>query len=270
MAFKWIGALVEPPLPALAVGRRDRCRTGQLHAQRLGQRVHGRRRAHGVAVADRGRRRGDQVGEFFVVDFAGGPQLARLPLDGARAGALALEPAVQHRPDRQRDGRQIERRRRHQASRRGLVAADGQHHPVEGVTVQHLDQAEIGEVAVERRGRPLAGLLDRVDGKLEANAAGGNDAVAHALGQLDMVAVARRQIGAGLGDADDRFARLQFLAGDAVVEVALDIGRRHLAVAGIVEPHLRAQLRLVLFGHNSISSPGAIYGYCRINDGQPR
>ena len=38
----------------------------------------------------------------------------------------------------------------------------GQHDAVERIAVQHLDQAEIGEVAVERGGRPLAGLLDRM------------------------------------------------------------------------------------------------------------
>ena len=75
------------------------------------------------------------------------------------------------------------------------------------IAVQDLDQAEIGKVAVERRGRPLAGLLDRVHGKLERDAAGVADALAHALGQLDMVAVAGRQVGAGLRDADDRLAR---------------------------------------------------------------
>jgi hypothetical protein len=128
MALMWIGALVEPPmaelttmafskafarqdvgglqvlphhlddalaglvgdLAALAVGRRDRGAAGQRHAERLGQRVHGRGRAHGVAVADRGRRRGDELDELLVVDLAGGQQLARLPDDGAGAGALAL------------------------------------------------------------------------------------------------------------------------------------------------------------------------------------
>ncbi len=92
------------------------------------------------------------------------------------------------------------------AGRRGLVAAGGQHDAVERIAVQHLDQAEIGEVAVERRGRPLAGLLDRMHRELEGDAAGVADALAHALGQLEMMAVAGRQVGAGLRDADDRLA----------------------------------------------------------------
>ena len=87
-----------------------------------------------------------------------------------------------------------------------------QHDAVERIAVEHLDQAEIGEVAVERRGRPLAGFLDRMHRELEGDAAGGADALAHALGELEVVAVARRQIGAGLRDADDRLAGAQLLA----------------------------------------------------------
>jgi hypothetical protein len=41
-------------LAALAIGRRDRGRAGQHHAERLGERVHGRGRAHRVAMADEG------------------------------------------------------------------------------------------------------------------------------------------------------------------------------------------------------------------------
>ena len=58
-------------LAALAVGRGDGGRARQLHAERLGQRVHRRRRAHRVAVADRRRGGGDDVHELVVVDLAG-------------------------------------------------------------------------------------------------------------------------------------------------------------------------------------------------------
>ena len=46
-------------------------------------------------------------------------------------------------------------------------------------------------------------------GKLEGDAAGVADALAHALGQFEMVAVAGREVGAGLRDADDRLAGVQ-------------------------------------------------------------
>ena len=144
-------------------------------------------------------------------------------------------------PTDKRDRRNVDGRRRHQQRRRGLVAADGQHDAVERIAVEHLDQREIGEIAVERGGRPLARLLDRMAGKLERHAARRLDAGAHALGELDVVAVAGRQVRAGLGDADQRLAGLQLGARQAEVEVALQIERGHLRIVGIVEPLLRAE-----------------------------
>src|SRR3954470_14808953 len=78
--------------------------------------------------------------------------------------------------------------------------------------------------------------------ELEADAAGRNDALAHALRELEVVAVAGREIGAGLGDADDRLARLQLLRRQAEIEVALDIERGHPGIVGIVEPEARTKL----------------------------
>ncbi len=223
-------------LPALAVGRWNGCRTGQLHAEPFGQRVHRRRRAHGVAIADRGSRGGDQIDEALVVDLALRQLLPRLPHHGTRAGALAAVEAVQHWPDRQRDRRQIDGRRRHQTGRRRLIATDHQHDAVERITEQHFGERQVGEVAVERGGRPLAGLLDRMHREFEADATGRDDAVAHPLGEFDMVTVAGGEVGAGLGDADDRLAAGQLVEGHAVVEVALEIKRRHVRVVRVVEP----------------------------------
>ena len=231
-------------LRALLVRRRDRGAARQRQPERLGDRVHGRGGAHGIAVADRGRRRRDRVDEFVVADLAGRKALAHRPFDGAGAGALALPPAVQHRPAGEHDRRDVDGRRRHDRGRRGLVAAGGEHHAVDRIAVQHLDQAEIGEVAIERRGRPLAGLLDRMHREFERDAAGRADAVAHALGQLEVVAVAGREVGAGLRDADDRLAAHDLAAGQAVVEVALEIERGRAGIVGIVEPQLRPEARL--------------------------
>jgi hypothetical protein len=166
----------------------------------------------------------------------GAEPLAGFPHHGAGAGALALMPAVQHRPAREHDGRQIDGRRRHQAGRRRLVAARRQHDAVEGIAEQHFDKAEIGEIAVERGGRALAGFLDRMGRELHRDAAGRADAFADPVRQFEMVAVARRQVVAGLGDADDRLAGLQFLPGQPVIEVALQIKRGHARVGWIVEP----------------------------------
>ncbi len=228
-------------LAALAIGGGDRGTARQRHAERFGQRIHGRGGAHGVAMADRRRRGGHDIHELLVVDLAGGKPLARFPDHGAGAGALAVEPAVQHRPAREHDRRHIDGRGRHQAGRGRLVAAGGQHHAVQRIAEQDFDQSEIGEVAVERRGRTLAGLLDRMHRKFHGDAAGGADSLPDPVCQFEMMAVARRQIVAGLRDADDRLAGLQFLPGQAVIEIALEIERGHAGVVRVVEPFAGAE-----------------------------
>src|SRR5690606_15281811 len=113
---------------------------------------------------------------------------------------------------------------------------------VKRIAVEHFDKAEIGEIAVEPGGGTLAGFLDRMDRELEHDATGVADAVAGALGEFDMVAVAGAEIGAGLGDADDRLARHQLLAAEAEIEIALEIERGHIGVVRIVEPGPGPQL----------------------------
>ena len=169
-------------LAAFAVRRRNGGAARQHHAERLGHGVHRRCRAHGVAEARRWRRRGDDVDILVPVDFAGRLQLLGFPFDGARTGTPALVPAVEHRPDGERDRRNIDRRRRHQAGRRGLVATDRQHHAVDRIAEQGLHQPQISQIAVKRRGWPLAGFLDRMNRKLKGDAAGLANALAHALG----------------------------------------------------------------------------------------
>src|SRR5207253_2021063 len=90
---------------------------------------------------------------------------------------------------------------------------------------------------------PLAGLLDRVRAEFEGNAAGFADAFLDSLGELEVVPIARREIAPGLGDADDRPARLQFLKTDAEIEVALYIKRGHVGIGRVVEPGTRPQRR---------------------------
>ena len=239
-------------LAALAVGGGDRRTARQRHAERFRKRIHGRSRAHGVAMADRRRRGGHDIHELLIVDVTGREFLARLPDHGARARALALMPAVQHRATRQHDGRQIDGRRRHQAGRRRLVAAGGQHHAVQGIAEQDFHEAEISEVAVEGGGRPLAGFLDRMHREFHRNAAGHTDAFAHPVCQFEMVAVARRQIIAGLRDTDDRFAGLQFLTGQAVIEVALEIERGHARIVRVVEPFEGAEFPALAIAGNIV------------------
>ena len=249
-------------LAALAVGPRDRRAARQAHAERFGERIHGRGRAHGVAVANRGRGRGHDLHELFVVDLARREIGAGVPHDDARSGPLAVVPAVEHRAAGENDSGNVDRRRRHDAGRRRLVAAGRQHHAVDEVAHQDFDQAEIGEIAVERRGRPLACFLNWVHRKLERQSPGRGDPVPHALGEFEVMTIAGRKIGAGLRDADDRLAGAQLAGGQAEIEVALEIKGRHARVVRIVEPEpgpqwaLAAAVRfgLGLVGHRSLTS----------------
>src|SRR4029077_12459242 len=80
--------------------------------------------------------------------------------------------------------------------------------------------------------------------EFDRDAAGIANAGAHALRQLQMMAIAWAEIGAGLSDADDRAAGGQFGAREAIIEIAFEIERRHSRIVGIVEPQLRPQARL--------------------------
>src|SRR5471032_626691 len=195
-------------------------------------------------MPDRRRGSSHHVHETGVVDIAGGQAFARIPDYRAGAGKLAVIPAVEHRSARQHDGGNVDRGGGHQACRRGLVAAGGENYAIDRIAVQDFNETEISEVAIERGGGALAGFLYRVNGELERNAACVADAVAYAARELEMMAVARREIRAGLRNADDRLARLQFFARDAVVHVALEIERGHAGIGGIVEPAAAAQTGL--------------------------
>jgi hypothetical protein len=70
--------------------------------------------------------------------------------------------------------------------------------------------------------------------------------------------VAGGNVGAGLGDADHRLARLQLLEGEAVGQEALQVERDDVDLVGIVEPVLGTEaprLRADLLGHGFL--PGS-------------
>ncbi|MNT39060.1 hypothetical protein D3C72_1752780 [compost metagenome] len=108
--------------------------------------------------------------------------------------------------------------------------------------MQDLNQAQIGQVAIQRRRGPPALFGQRMYRELHRDAARVPDTRLDALGQRQVMPVAGRQIAAGLGDADDRPPGLQLLPRQAVVKIALDVDRRHIGVRGVVEPFLAAQL----------------------------
>ena len=166
--------------------------------------------------------------------------LARLPHDRSRARALAVEPAVQHRPAGEHDRRDVDGGGGHQLRGRGLVAAGGQHDAVDRVAVEDLDQA---------RGRRGCGRATP-SGACTSPGSGGSGTRRRC----------RRPRGCprGRGCASIRWCRLQgersepdcampmiglpdwqLLERQAVVHVALEVERGHVGVVGVVEP-LRA------------------------------
>ncbi len=235
-------------LAAFAMGSGDSRAARQGHPQGFGDAVHGQRRAHGVAMTDAGSGSGGALHELLVVDLARGEQLAVVPDDGTGTGPLALEPAIEHGSSGQHNGWQIHRRRRHQTTRRRLVAPRGQHYPVQGIAVKNFHQPQIRQVAVEPGSGALAGFLQGVHREFQRNTTGIADAVLDPRRQFQVMAIAGHEIASGLGDANDRASRLQLLAGQTVVQVALHVERGHVGIMRVVEPELAAVPLLLAHG----------------------
>src|SRR3546814_17184876 len=103
---------------------------------------------------------------------------------------------------------------------------------------------------------PYTTLSDLVDRKFDRNAARVADAVARALRQVEVDAVAGRQVAARLCDADDRLARPQLLGRDDVIHEALEVERGHVHPLPIVAPVARSQpARRWSFGGHDSSRP---------------
>ncbi len=227
-------------LRPLVVGGRYRRAAGQRHSQRLGQTVHRQCRTHGVAMPDAGRGRGHSRQIFVVVDLPAGQQPLRLPDHLTRPGPHAAMIAIEHRSSGEDDRRNIDRRRGAQTGGRGLVAARRQNHPVEWISVEHLDQSEIRQIPIQRRGRTLSGLLQRMNGEFERNAAAIADPGLDPVGEGEMVPIAGNQIITRLSDSDDRPARLKLCPGETEIQEPLEIESRHLPVSRVVPPCLTA------------------------------
>ena len=88
----------------------------------------------------------------------------------------------------------------------GLVAPGHEHDTVERIAVENLHKTEIGKIAIERCRGPLARLLDRMHWELDRDTTSGANPLADPLRKIDMVPIAWREIGAGLGNAYDRLA----------------------------------------------------------------
>src|SRR5215216_6985225 len=113
-----------------------------------------------------------------------------------------MVPAVEHGTAGKNDGGEIDGCCRHDAGGRGLVATGGENDAVERITVKHLDEAKIGEIAIQGGSRTFAGFLDGMDREFDGNTARSGDAVSDTFGQFQMVTVARRKVAARLRDAN--------------------------------------------------------------------
>src|SRR3546814_9923108 len=82
---------------------------------------------------------------------------------------------------------------------------------VDRIAVEGFDKTQIGEVAVEPGGGALSRFLNRMNRKFQCVSARFANSFADALGQHQMLAVARRQVRTGLLEADDRLARAQLV-----------------------------------------------------------
>ena len=144
--------------------------------ERLGDAGHGRGRAHRVAVTAAADHRGLGLEELRLRQRPGADLLAEPPDVGAAAERPAAERAGQHRPARDDDRRQVDRRRGHQQGRDRLVASAEQDDAVDRVRPESSSAA----IAARFRQSIAVGRTwvspERDDGQLERDAAGLPDA----------------------------------------------------------------------------------------------
>lgn len=73
-------------------------------------------------------------------------------------------------------------------------------------------------------------------GEFKGDPSGGPDTFSNPFRQLEVMAVAWRQVGPGLCYSDYWFTRHQFFPGDTIVEVPLNVEGHHARIALAVEP----------------------------------
>ena len=169
----------------------DRRAARQRQPDSLDHAGHRRGRTHGHAVAVRARNPGLGLQVIQARD-APGPQLGGKAID-IRSGTdiLIAELAVEHRPARHRNGRQIHARRPHQTGWRRFVAAGQQHHSVERIGADAFLHVHARQVAVEHGSWLHHCLAERGNRKFERKAPGLVHAALDLLGQNPQMGVAR-------------------------------------------------------------------------------
>ena len=104
-----------------------------------------------------------------------------------------------------------------------------------------LDQAQVGQVAVQRCSGTSAAFLNRMDGEHKRHTSSFPNSLFGTFDGLQMNAITRSNVAACLGDSDDRLAGLDFFVRHSVVQVPFNINCRHARVIGDIEPLLAAE-----------------------------
>ncbi len=201
----------QPPGPvgeaeAGPVDGRDRRPARQRQSERLGEAPHRRCGAHRHAVPGRAgdaRLGGD---ERVRCQHAPTGVLGESPDVGARAERLTTRLTVEHRPGGHHHRRQVDADRAHQQPRHRLVAPAEQHRAIDRVGPQELLGLHRQLVAVEHRARAQVGLAEAHHRHLEGHPARFPHAALHRFGDIAQPAVARVEVGPGVGDGDHRAA----------------------------------------------------------------
>ena len=212
---------------------RDRRRTGQRQAERLGDAGHGAGGAHHRAGAGGGGEVALDGGDLGGVDLAAAVARPEAPAVGAGAEPLALVAAGHHRPGDELDGRQVGGNRAHQLRRHRLVAAAEQHDAVHRLGADHLLDVHRHQVAELQAGRAEEHLAERDHREFQRQAAGGEHAALHRLEQFGEVAVAVVEAARRVADADDgthqHLVRIAHGAGEGAAEIEGEVA---VAVVG--------------------------------------
>ena len=196
-------ALFGRPQP-VGVDRRNRRGAGKRHAERLGDRGHGARRAHHRAAAGGGRKIALDVLDVPLRNFACPVFRPKTPAIGAGAQPFAVIAHRQHRPADELDGRQVGRGGAHQERRHGLVAGADQHHRVHRLRPDHFLHVHRHQVAKHHAGGVQKDFAERDRREVERQAADGQDAAFHRFDQLGKMPMTIIETARRLGDADDR------------------------------------------------------------------
>ena len=252
------------------IGRRNRGRARQRHADRFGDRGHGRGGAHGHAGAVAAGDAGLDVDPVLVGDLAGAPLVPVFPGIRARAQRLALPVAAQHRPGRQIDRGDVHAGGAEQQRRRGLVAAAHQHHAVDGMAAQQFLGVHRQQIAVEHGGRLQERFRQRQRRQFHRKAAGHQDAALDVVDPALEMHVAGLRVRPGVEDRDHRavlplLRRIAHLHGArAVAEGPQIVGREPARAAQrfrcflvFCHDRTRAKLCLVSSHRRSLASKPA-------------